>query len=76
MDQAHLTEHKAWCSTAVDDDGYHIGGQGKWGHCGPGCVIPPDPRPPNATAKETGKTTLLLTSILDKRLILNPKVIL
>ena len=61
MDQAHLTEHKAWCSTAVDDDGYHIGGQGKWGHCGPGCVIPPDPRPPNATAKETGKTPLLLT---------------
>ena len=43
-DQAHLTEHKAWCSTLVDDTGHHVGGQGKWGNCGPGCPIPPDDR--------------------------------
>ena len=43
-DMAHLTEHKAWCSTLVDDTGHHVGGQGKWGNCGPGCPIPPDNR--------------------------------
>ena len=43
-DMAHLTEHKAWCSTLVDDSGHHVGGQGKWGNCGPGCPIPPDNR--------------------------------
>ena len=43
-DQAHLTEHKAWCSTLVDDTGHHVGGQGKWGNCGPGCPVPPDNR--------------------------------
>jgi hypothetical protein len=44
-DQAHLTEEKAWCSTLVDSTGHHVGGQGKWGNCGPGCPIPPDDRP-------------------------------
>ncbi len=48
-DLAHLTEHKAWCSTFVDDSGHHVGGQNKWGNCGPGCPIPPDNR--NSTAK-------------------------
>ena len=43
--QAHLTEHKAWCSTLVDASGTHVGGQGKWGNCGPGCPVPPDDRP-------------------------------
>ena len=62
---AHLTEHKPWCSTFVDETGeimlettsvlfisdncsfsltlagHHVGGQGKWGNCGPGCPIPP-----------------------------------
>merc|ERR1711962_1196962 len=42
---AHLTEHKPWCSTEVDDTGHHVGGQGKWGNCGPNCPIPPDDRP-------------------------------
>ena len=40
--QAHMTDHKAWCSTLVDNKGKHVGGQGKWGTCGPGCPIPPD----------------------------------
>jgi len=43
-DQAHLTEHKAWCSTLVDETGHHVGGQGKWGNCGPTCPIPTDNR--------------------------------
>merc|ERR1711909_55370 len=42
-DQAHLTEHKAWCSTLVDETGHHVGGQGKWGNCGPTCPIAPEP---------------------------------
>ena len=46
--QAHLTEHKAWCSTLVDASGTHVGGQGKWGNCGPGCPVPPDDRPGSA----------------------------
>ena len=37
-----MTDHKAWCSTLVDNTGKHVGGQGKWGTCGPGCPIPPD----------------------------------
>ena len=32
----------AWCSTEVDDDGVHVGNQGNWGICGPGCpTLPP-----------------------------------
>ncbi len=59
-DQAHLTEHKAWCSTLVDATGHHVGGQGKWGNCGPGCPIPPDDRgkqkpPPPPEAASTPK---------------------
>ena len=53
-DMAHLTEHKAWCSTLVDDSGHHVGGQGKWGNCGPDCPIPKDTR--NQT-KVPGRTT-------------------
>ena len=52
-DQAHLTEHLAWCSTQVDETGHHIGGQGKWGNCGEGCPVPPDPR--NATVPSSGR---------------------
>ena len=37
------TDHQAWCSTAVDSKGDHIGGQGNWGHCGTTCTIPPRP---------------------------------
>ena len=44
----HVTYHEcildldgAWCSTEVDDDGMHVGGQGKWGICGAECPIPP-----------------------------------
>jgi hypothetical protein len=43
-DMAHLTEHKPWCSTLVDEVGHHVGGQSKWGNCGPDCPIPPDTR--------------------------------
>ena len=31
----------AWCSTEVDVDGVHVGGDGKWGICGPECPITP-----------------------------------
>jgi len=30
-------DNKAWCSTLVDSRGHHVGGQGKWGNCGPAC---------------------------------------
>ena len=26
-----------WCSTKVDENGVHKGGQGLWGYCGAGC---------------------------------------
>ena len=26
-----------WCSTKVDDNGYHVGGGGHWGHCSSDC---------------------------------------
>ena len=28
-----------WCSTLVDESGEHVGGQGKWGLCGPNCPM-------------------------------------
>lgn len=28
---------KRWCSTRVDSNGVHVGGQGQYGHCGSGC---------------------------------------
>ena len=28
---------KPWCSTLTDQDGVHVGGQGKWGHCPASC---------------------------------------
>ena len=30
-------EDEPWCSTKVDDNGVHIGGQGNWGYCDPEC---------------------------------------
>ena len=57
-DQAHLTEHKAWCSTLVDETGHHVGGQGKWGNCGPSCPIPPDNRNKGSGILAPGKTSL------------------
>ena len=33
---------KPWCSTEVDESGHHIGGQGKWGNCGPNCPTEDD----------------------------------
>ena len=58
-DQAHLTEHKAWCSTLVDETGHHVGGQGKWGNCGPGCPIPTDDRNKGSGILAPGKTWTL-----------------
>ena len=52
-DMAHLTEHKPWCSTLVDEVGHHVGGQSNWGNCGPDCPISPDNR--NETTKVTGR---------------------
>ena len=57
-DQAHLTEHKAWCSTLVDETGHHVGGQGKWGNCGPGCPIPTDDRNKGSGIAAPGKTCI------------------
>jgi len=54
-DMAHLTEHKPWCSTLVDEVGHHVGGQSKWGNCGPDCPIPPDTR--NETTAVPGRTS-------------------
>ena len=34
--------------------GHHVGGQGKWGNCGPGCPIPPDDRLPPPTPIDKG----------------------
>ncbi len=45
-----------WCSTLVDETGHHVGGQGKWGNCGPGCPIPPDDRPPQEKGKGDNNT--------------------
>ena len=28
---------KPWCSTLTDDNGVHVGGQGKWGNCPASC---------------------------------------
>ena len=27
-----------WCSTLTDENGTHVSGQGKWGHCDPECL--------------------------------------
>ena len=35
--------------------GHHVGGQGKWGNCGPGCPIPPDDRLGPTTPFPKGK---------------------
>merc|ERR1719219_1688494 len=59
-DYAEQTEHKAWCSTAVNDTGHHRGGQGKWGTCGPNCAIPdyvPDTSPSTTTTTTTTTPT-------------------
>ena len=42
-------DNKPWCSTLVDDFGYHIENQEKWGNCGPECPISPDQRAENKT---------------------------
>ena len=31
--------HTPWCSTRVDLEGVHIGGQGNWGVCGKQCLF-------------------------------------
>ena len=49
-----------WCSTFVDDNGHHVGGQGKWGNCGPGCPIPPDDRASPPVPGAQGKTIVVL----------------
>ena len=28
-----------WCSTLTDENGVHVGGQGKWGYCAANCPI-------------------------------------
>ena len=60
-DMAHLTEHKPWCSTLVDEVGHHVGGQSKWGNCGPDCPIPPDTR--NETIAVPGRTSFFLSNL-------------
>ena len=33
------SEENHWCSTKLDEDGVHIGGQGNYGYCGPECPV-------------------------------------
>ena len=56
-DKAHLTEHKPWCSTLVDEVGHHVEGQSNWGNCGPDCRISPDKR--KETTAVPGRTCFL-----------------
>ena len=39
FNECPLDDDGAWCSTLVDANGIHVGGQDKWGNCGPGCPI-------------------------------------
>ena len=55
-DQSSLTEGKAWCSTLVNETGYHVAGQGKWGNCGANCPIAPDNRSKDSESLVAGKT--------------------
>ena len=32
-------DENPWCSTKVDGDGKHVGGQKQWGYCGKQCPI-------------------------------------
>ena len=36
-----------------NDAGGHVGGEGNWGTCGPGCPIPPDPRNSSTTTQNS-----------------------
>ena len=36
-------ESNPWCSTKVTKHGFHVGGQGEWGHCNSNCPISPKP---------------------------------
>ena len=77
-DQAHLTKHKAWCSTLVDATGHHVGGQGKWGNCGKGCPVPPDDR--NVTTvkpsvnKPKGKLKVIYIVLASYKILSNIKL--
>jgi len=35
-------DNRPWCSTKVDRDGEHVGGQNQWGFCGNSCPNTPD----------------------------------
>ena len=48
------TQQLCWCHV-FSIAGHHVGGQGKWGNCGPGCPIPPDDRLPPSTPVPKGK---------------------
>ena len=37
-------EDSFWCSTKVDEEGYHIADSNLWGTCGPGCPGVPAPK--------------------------------
>ena len=36
----HVTNNLPWCSTKIDETGYHIGGEGNWGNCDETCPLP------------------------------------
>ena len=47
----------------MDETGHHVGGQGKWGNCGPGCPIPPDDRNKTAIPGKTDEFFTILDSV-------------
>ena len=34
-------DDKPWCSTLTDQNGNHVGDQGKWGYCASNCTTKP-----------------------------------
>jgi len=58
-----LTDHKAWCSTAVFDEdhprsGQHRGQEKMWGTCGSSCPIPPNPHDTPSPSQKNVCTTV------------------
>ena len=39
-DTCILDDDGFWCSTKVDEYGYHFAGTNNWGICSPGCPLP------------------------------------
>ena len=49
--------YRFWCSTKINQDLEHIGGQGNWGYCGINCGLPIPTLPAPATTVISTTTT-------------------